>query len=55
MDSVDELPDYPYRDDALLIWNAIDQWVGEYIAVYYAGDADVTSVNATAELPMTVG
>lgn len=42
VDSTSELPDYPYRDDALLIWNAINQWVGEYIAVYYANDGDVT-------------
>ena len=42
VDNVDQLPDYPYRDDALLIWNAINQWVGEYVAVYYANDGDVT-------------
>ena len=42
VDNTDELPDYPYRDDALLIWGAISQWVGEYVAVYYAGDSDVT-------------
>lgn len=42
VDSTDELPDYPYRDDALLIWNAINQWVGEYIGVYYTNDGDVT-------------
>ena len=42
VDSTQELPDYPYRDDALLIWNAINQWVGEYIGVYYANDGDVT-------------
>ena len=42
VDNTDELPDYPYRDDALLIWNAISQWVGEYVGVYYANDNDVT-------------
>jgi arachidonate 15-lipoxygenase len=42
VDNADQLPDYPYRDDALLIWNAINQWVGEYVAVYYANDGDVT-------------
>ena len=42
VDNTDQLPDYPYRDDALLIWNAINQWVGEYVAVYYANDNDVT-------------
>jgi arachidonate 15-lipoxygenase len=41
VDNTDQLPDYPYRDDALLVWNAIGQWVGEYVAVYYANDSDV--------------
>jgi len=36
------LPDYPYRDDALLVWNATQQWVTDYVAAYYASDADVT-------------
>ena len=42
VDDASQLPDYPYRDDALLVWNAIQQWVGEYVAVYYANDGDVT-------------
>ena len=37
------LPEYPYRDDALLLWNAISQWVSDYIAAYYRSDSDVTS------------
>jgi arachidonate 15-lipoxygenase len=35
-------PDYPYRDDALLLWSAIAQWAQDYVAVYYADDAAVT-------------
>ncbi len=42
VDDTTQLPDYPYRDDALLVWNAIHQWVGEYVAVYYTSDRDVT-------------
>jgi arachidonate 15-lipoxygenase len=42
VDNTTQLPDYPYRDDALLVWNAIAQWVGEYVAVYYTSDSDVT-------------
>jgi arachidonate 15-lipoxygenase len=42
VDNTDDLPDYPYRDDALLVWNAINHWVAEYVAVYYTNDADVT-------------
>jgi arachidonate 15-lipoxygenase len=35
------LPDYPYRDDALLIWEAIHTWVNDYLSLYYRSDADV--------------
>ncbi len=46
------LPDYPYRDDGLLVWNAIRQWAADYVAVYYASDGDVT---ADVELAAWVG
>ncbi|MEO7170386.1 MAG: lipoxygenase family protein [Sphingomonas sp.] len=36
------LPDYPYRDDALLVWQAIHEWTTQYIDIYYANDAAVT-------------
>lgn len=36
------LPDYPYRDDALLVWQAIHAWATQYVAIYYADDAAVT-------------
>jgi arachidonate 15-lipoxygenase len=35
------LPVYPYRDDALLIWNAIHQWVSDYLKLYYTSDNDI--------------
>lgn len=35
------LPDYPYRDDAVLLWGAMDGWVREYLSLYYADDAAV--------------
>jgi arachidonate 15-lipoxygenase len=38
-----KLPDYPYRDDALLVWQAIHDWVREYVHVYYADDAAVAT------------
>ena len=35
------LPNYAYRDDALLYWDAIHQWVSDYVGIYYKTDADV--------------
>ncbi|NRB40201.1 MAG: lipoxygenase [Pseudomonadales bacterium] len=32
------LPNYPYRDDALLIWSAIEKWITEYVNIYYPHD-----------------
>ena len=26
---------YPFRDDGMLLWKAISQWVEEYLRVYY--------------------
>jgi arachidonate 15-lipoxygenase len=37
------LPDYPYRDDALLIWEAIHEWVTRYLKIFYLQDADVVN------------
>ncbi|WP_369052570.1 lipoxygenase family protein [Burkholderia gladioli] len=41
IDNPYDLPDYPYRDDGMLIWNAIRRWVGEYVGVYYLSDSAV--------------
>lgn len=38
VDDRDYLPDYPYREDALLIWDAISQWCSNYLGVYYPDD-----------------
>ncbi len=35
VDKISQLPEYPYRDDGLLIWNAIHQWVSAYLGSYY--------------------
>jgi arachidonate 15-lipoxygenase len=32
------LPDYPYRDDALSVWEAVGRFVRAYLSVYYASD-----------------
>ena len=39
--------EHPYRDDAQLVWGAIDAFVGEYLAGCYPDDA---SVSADVEL-----
>ena len=32
---------YPYRDDGLLVWGALEQWVRHYVEHYYVSDAEV--------------
>ncbi len=41
VDDKEILPDYPYRDDAILIWDAIHVWTTDYVDVYYKSDKDV--------------
>ncbi|MBV6627839.1 MAG: lipoxygenase [Rivularia sp. (in: Bacteria)] len=41
VNDTEKLPVYPYRDDALLIWNAIHTWVSDYLSIYYQNDASV--------------
>lgn len=35
LDGSDKLPDFPYRDDGLLVWCAIQDFVDAYVRVYY--------------------
>lgn len=35
VDETDLLPNYPFRDDSLLYWNAIRTWVSDYVDIYY--------------------
>lgn len=35
------LPSYAYRDDGLMIWNAIRAWVSDYVGFYYRSEADL--------------
>ncbi len=37
------MPDFPYRDDGLLIWAAIDTWTRSYVAAYYEDDVAVAN------------
>ncbi|BAZ11140.1 arachidonate 15-lipoxygenase [Calothrix sp. NIES-4071] len=35
------LPDFPYRDDGLLVWNALEDYVSKYIGIYYKSNRDI--------------
>ncbi|MGI2909197.1 lipoxygenase family protein [Tolypothrix sp. VBCCA 56010] len=35
------LPDYPYRDDALLLWRAIEAYVSDYLDLYYTSPVQI--------------
>ena len=41
VDDTDVLPGYAYRDDALLHWGAIREWVATYVRCFYRSDAEV--------------
>ncbi|MBP9947746.1 MAG: lipoxygenase, partial [Vicinamibacteria bacterium] len=36
VDNADLLPDYPYRDDGLLLWDSIGAFAREYVGLYYS-------------------
>lgn len=38
---VDKLPVFAFRDDTLLLWPAIQRFVGDYLRLYYRNDQDV--------------
>jgi arachidonate 15-lipoxygenase len=38
---IDRLPVFPFRDDTLLLWRAIHEYVDAYLRVYYRNDQDV--------------
>jgi arachidonate 15-lipoxygenase len=40
-----QLPIYPYRDDGQQIWDAIYQWVHEYLHLFYSSDNSVETDN----------
>lgn len=46
VDDPNLLPVYPYRDDALLVWDAIHQWVADYLNLYYATNQDIQNDTA---------
>ncbi|MFK0730993.1 MAG: lipoxygenase family protein [Gloeotrichia echinulata GP01] len=41
VDDTSNLPNYPYRDDGKLLWDAIKNWVNNYFCIYYTNDSSV--------------
>jgi len=37
----EHFPDYPYRDDSILYWQAIRNWTKSYVDLYYSDDQTV--------------
>ncbi|MFD9858126.1 lipoxygenase family protein [Streptomyces alboflavus] len=37
------LPYYPFRDDGLLLWQALNRWAGEFVGAFYTSDAAVAA------------
>lgn len=48
------LPDYPYRDDALLVWEAIRDWAKQNIEIYYVDDTAVTGDTELAQWAISI-
>jgi arachidonate 15-lipoxygenase len=43
VDDTTALPHFPYRDDSLLHWDAIRDWVASYLQCFYRSDAEVAA------------
>ncbi|QLE44179.1 lipoxygenase [Nostoc sp. C052] len=46
VNNTSQLPEYPYRDDGLLIWNAIHKWVRAYLSSYYTNEQQILADQA---------
>ncbi|KAF8748789.1 hypothetical protein HU200_012840 [Digitaria exilis] len=44
-------PGLPYATDGLAIWHAIEQWVSEYLSIYYPDDATLQGARRRARRP----
>ncbi len=42
MDDAEVLPHFPFRDDGILIWNAIEKFVTQYLKLYYQTPEDLS-------------
>ncbi|MGB3758900.1 MAG: lipoxygenase family protein [Rivularia sp. (in: cyanobacteria)] len=42
VDNYSTLRDFPYRDDGLLVWNTLEDYVSRYIGIYYKSNRDIS-------------
>jgi arachidonate 15-lipoxygenase len=55
VDDRQRLPDYPFRDDALLLWDAIHGFAAGYVALYYHNDGNVVADGELAAFVRELG
>lgn len=41
----DKLPGFHYRDDALKLWQAIQDYIKDILSIYYHSDKDIQKVS----------
>lgn len=44
VDDPNKLPGFHYRDDALILWDAIQDYISRILAIYYHSDKDIEKV-----------
>jgi arachidonate 15-lipoxygenase len=49
LDDTQALPEYPYRDDGLVIWNAISAFVTDYVGHTYSDDGQITGCDSEVQ------
>lgn len=47
VDDVEKLPNFHYREDALKLWAAIEEFVKEILTLYYHSDDNIKTVMRT--------
>lgn len=55
VDNLMGLPEYPYRDDTLLVWQTLKRFVTKYLHLYYANDADVITDHELQDWVSSIG
>lgn len=55
VDDLERLPDYPFRDDALLLWDAIHSMASGYVELYYHNDGNVLADTELAAFVRELG